>query len=366
MSLNPKITKDANGKYYLEWEPDLTCDGYAFETPKGTSRTFNNAVARVGLGTQTEPFTASVSPVKIVPAAKESATYPATTPVPPTPTGVALIGVSTGGELPYHSAADRNRELDECKSMGANSVRFDYADNQQSIDCTNAVKDRGMTPIMILFGTDRNPRTDPGGMPMAAANRWKGILKRRVYEILNEPDLNGWVPSNYAAFAKKAADQIKAVDGAAEVWCGGFFKGGDAANKIPQEFAKALVAANVKFDAFSGHYFDDDPNWNDKRNGWHYCFPHGDWPAGYTVREILDASGRKNVQIVSSESHAFDANEASQAAKITKYINYVKDGKLGAMEYYRMRAEGDRPDSSLLRPDWSHKQSWTAFKNAVS
>lgn len=288
-----------------------------------------------------------------------------TTPIPVPPTLEKLIGVSTGAEIVWHSAADRNRELDECKAMGANSVRFDYADNQQSIDTATAVKDRGMTPIMILFGTDRNPRTDPGAMPGAAANRWKG-LPRRVYEILNEPDLNGWNAASYAPFAKKAADQIKAVDPQAEVWCGGFFKGGDAPDKIPQEFAKALCQANVQFDAFSGHYFDDDPGWNDKRNGWHYCFPHGDWPAGYTVREILDANGRKNVQIVSSESHAFDANEASQAARVTSYVNYVKQGKLGAMLYYRMRAEGDRPDSSLLRPDWTHKASWNAFKAAVA
>jgi len=75
--LNPKIVKDSSGVYWLEWTPDLTGDGYAFVTPGGSSRTFNNALSKTKIGKNlVEPIKATVAVLDVSSRPAELATYP--------------------------------------------------------------------------------------------------------------------------------------------------------------------------------------------------------------------------------------------------------------------------------------------------
>lgn len=83
MSLNPKITKDTTtGMYWLEWTPDPTAEGYAFNTPLGWSRTFNAELSRAPLGVRPEPVQATITALDVTARAPESASYPPVAPPP--------------------------------------------------------------------------------------------------------------------------------------------------------------------------------------------------------------------------------------------------------------------------------------------
>lgn len=78
MALNPYITKDSSGAYWLQWTPDPTAEGYAFQTPGGSSRTFDPTRSKVKLGRYPEPVRASVAALDVTGRTAETATYPAT------------------------------------------------------------------------------------------------------------------------------------------------------------------------------------------------------------------------------------------------------------------------------------------------
>jgi hypothetical protein len=86
--LNPKITKDSNGVYWLEYSAEPTAEGYAYTTPNGASRTFDPTKTKVKLGAGlAEPVLATVAALDIVPRPSEAAQYPPVVdpPDPPDP-----------------------------------------------------------------------------------------------------------------------------------------------------------------------------------------------------------------------------------------------------------------------------------------
>lgn len=93
MTLNPEIIKDAGGVYWLLYTPDLSADGYAYETPNGPSRTLDPSRGKVKLGKAlTAPFAVTVKALDITERAAEHATYPPAAPAaaakrPPWPHG---------------------------------------------------------------------------------------------------------------------------------------------------------------------------------------------------------------------------------------------------------------------------------------
>jgi hypothetical protein len=273
-------------------------------------------------------------------------------------------------------ASPTNAALDQMVSVGAKYVRFDYSSTGKDTTVQAAVS-RGLEVYLILFGTDTNPRTDPGTFPTTVANLYKnakkadGITPRlRWYEILNEPDINGWTPDVYAQFALNACNQIRAADPGAIIGVPGCWIGHADAALLPQEFAIKIVQYQVPFDIWSCHLFDGDPLDPYKYTGYQLCFPHGSWPAGYTVREILDAGGYSNVPLMSSESHAFfSAGATAQANRVTTYLNEtmnpptVIDQKLASVAYYTMvYSETGSLDSALLNSDGTIRSSWTAYR----
>lgn len=131
MSLNPKITKDPKtGNYRLEWTPDPTAEGYAFQTPTGKSRTFDPTLAHTNLGKPPEPVMASVAVLDVTQRAAESATYPPK-PIPPDPVPPASILELNGTfDLPdFRSRIPAGTKLIRPTNGGQINVRFiDKAD----------------------------------------------------------------------------------------------------------------------------------------------------------------------------------------------------------------------------------------------
>lgn len=99
MTLDPNITKDGQGVYWLNWTADPTAEGYAFVTPNGQGRTFDPLAPRARLGKGlTEPVTASVAVIDLTKRQAETATYPPVAPPPPPPNPSGLAG-GTGLDL---------------------------------------------------------------------------------------------------------------------------------------------------------------------------------------------------------------------------------------------------------------------------
>lgn len=277
---------------------------------------------------------------------------------PPPPAGIPRKGISTG-------ANPTNVVLDQCRELGAEYVRFDYGHDSTGIARVNRVYGNDQDPLMIL------PKRAPNGLGTTIATYWRTWLPLRWYEVMNEPDLNGWTATNYAATAKQWCDELRAADPLCLISLPGHFKGRDAATG-PTAYCREVCKAGCDFNIWSVHYADDD-TWNNPGSGWHIMFPHGDRAAGDTIREILDANGRQDVPIMSSESHAFFRDGAAgQAANVTKFLNYVTtppDAKckpLASVAIYRVDySETGSFDSSLLNPDGSHRPAWDAFRAAV-
>lgn len=264
------------------------------------------------------------------------------------------FGLSTG-------VNPTNAVLDQCRDIGADYVRFDYvahdATNQARV---NRVNTNGQISLLIT------PKRLPNGDGTTWATYWKTRLPVRMWEIMNEPDLNGYTATTYATQAKQWCDEIRAADPAAIIWLPGSFKGGDVAGKTPPDFAQAVCDAGCSFDVWSGHYFDDPPSWNSSSNGWHYAD---------SVRTILNNNGRSGVYIASSESHPFFRNgEAAQAADVQTMLGYAAagptfsaQGALASVAVYRMDFfETGSFDSSLLNSNGTQRTAWTTYHDYVA
>src|SRR5580765_802124 len=258
-------------------------------------------------------------------------------PVTPPPTTGTLprFGISTG-------ASPSDATLDQCAAIGAEYVRFDGGNDTTTQARVNRAHGHNQHVLLIIKGT-----------ATAIAAYWKDKLPVRMYELFNEPDLNGYTAATYAPVAKKMCDEIRAADPGALIWLPAVFKGHDTAGNTPPDYAQAVCNAGCSFDVWSDHTRDDDPNWNDPRNGWHY---------GAKVRQILDANGKQNVKIASSESHPFFSNNAAgQANKVNTMLGYVPAGKLASVAIYRMNYyETGNMDSSLLDASGNKRPAWDA------
>ncbi len=91
--LNPKIVKDTAGVYWLQWTPDPSAEGYAFQTPAGASRTFDPTASKAKLGKPPEPIAASIAALDITSRPAEYAAYPTDTPTP-------VLGTAVGTAPP--------------------------------------------------------------------------------------------------------------------------------------------------------------------------------------------------------------------------------------------------------------------------
>src|SRR5207249_9808232 len=162
------------------------------------------------------------------------------------------------------------------------------------------VEARGLEPLFDLFGnTGPIDPTTAGNFAGNQGAKWKGRV--RLYEFLNEPDLQGWTPEQYTACLKAVYVALKAADPNALLTAGALWQwssGSTANSGGAREWVRRMYAAgaNGYFDMLSLHLYDDPDN----HGSWNL------WDQAFTmtpsVRSIMNANGDSSVPIVATES----------------------------------------------------------------
>lgn len=282
--------------------------------------------------------------------------------VPPPSYLLPHAGISPGSEGMFtRTAAARRAELDQIQAVGCKLVRIDCTPGGQTqadayvADC----EARNLKLLLTLWGT--TGPTTVGTFGTTQANKWASHPLVVGFEIANEPDLNGWTPSGYAAFAKTAVDQIAAAQpGRFEIVPGALWKGtaGDAIFTFTDAMIAAGVFTNAGTASFHGY---DIPNvspiatWN----VWSMVFPiTGGSYNGQTMREKLNASGHSAVKIICTEAGSGQTNQATQAAETHTLMT---EPRVPVMCYYRMTRDGAFPEDALLNTDGTRRQAWNQY-----
>lgn len=287
-----------------------------------------------------------------------------------------VVGISDGSD-------PKQQTFLEVESIGTKvPLRIDYYAQSGYGSSTDLALAAGIPVLCTVFGTLKKSATpdsigNPAGWPQRATPQWAGAVagkykgKIPLYEVMNEPDLNGWTPTQYAPFFADAAIAIKTADPAAKVSTAGFFKGvNQNPQQPPQAFARAICAELIRrnrrdlMDYFAAHPYDP-VGWNSPNSLWHMLFPYGDRPAGDTVREILDANGFQNVPIISTEYGDGNSMQNAQAVEVQAKLDMVKPGRLGAGFIYKMTRQGAFPEDALLNADGTRRQGWTTVQQVL-
>ena len=344
----------------VKWTEQLAPYQYAGD-PNGrldTTTLTNGAHVLAVTAYSSDGRTASASAATTVSNATGATTQTAS---PPAYGSIPRLGVATGYKILTRSPADQAYELDQIKAIGAKIVRFDSTPgNQAQVDSVVAgVLARGMEPMLILFGTTRpvSPATAASFAGSQAA-KWKGRV--RLYELANEPDLNGWNGTNYAQALIPAYDAIKAADPNAIVIAGALWKGAGG----PVQFVTDMYNAGAKghFDILSLHLYDD-PFAAGSWNIWNMAFH-----ATPSVRSVMDAHGDAAIPIGATEAGGpvTTYGESGQASIVGHDFDALAaDPRLAFVCVYSM-LDDDVPGFGLLRPDRTPRPAWSVFKSRAS
>jgi hypothetical protein len=289
----------------------------------------------------------------------------------PIPWDVPGYGVSLGGRQMYRSAAGRAFELDQIASAANGHravVRIDSTPtNQRWLDLwVSAARARRLEPLLILLGTTRPVRPAVAARFAAAqAAKWKGRI--RLYELANEPDLNGWTPEQYTAVLKAAYVALKTVDPDAVLIAGALWKwdAGPTANASggAREWLRRMYASGAHgyFDALSLHLYDD-PDDHGTWNLWDQTFTMSP-----SIRSIMDANGDQAIPIFSTESGGPTTKygEEGQATILDHAFDHLYSGQIRMLLAYTMMND-DVPGFGLLRDNGSKRPSWYVFQSRAT
>jgi hypothetical protein len=196
---------------------------------------------------------------------------------------------------------DKMKELAQGQPFG---WRIDAGGMSTRLDRdVNACLARGITPYLIVGGTNRNPSRSAPTWVRDMATHYKG--KGIVYTGPNEPDLNGWDAITLAWHCKAVYDTIKAVDPDAPVGYAALWKGSPNSFDNWQPYVKQAAAiCKGHMDFFPSHFYDDpgaatvaNSNWNI----WTWYFDKFGAHPGQTAEAIFRNAGI-NIPFVNDES----------------------------------------------------------------
>jgi hypothetical protein len=275
------------------------------------------------------------------------------------------VGISTGYKILTRSAADRAFELDQIVSVGGKIVRFDSTpSNQQEVETlVNECLARNLEPLLSLFGTTSDPSSKNATIAAAfardQARKFKG--KVRMFETVNEPDLNGWTPEELTVFTKAVYPVIKQENPDAIVITGALWKGDPG----PVAWVQRMYAAGIKgyFDMLSLHLYDD-PNERGSWNIWDMAFY--DTPS---VRSVMDSNGDSAKPIASTETGGpvWKYGNDGQNTIIMHDFDALNNPNtpLSFMLVYSM-TDDDVAGYGLLNPDLSKRPSWYTYQQRTN
>jgi hypothetical protein len=289
-------------------------------------------------------------------------------PPPPPPDGAAVIpwvGISNGWQFPFRSDADRAFELGQMVSIGAKVCRNDYTAGSESqknrtIDECNA---KGIKSIAILGGTKRSWTDYDAFVAWCETSVRNLIGKTDLFEVCNEPDLNGATPVVYGHYAAGVCAAIKRANPNAARIVGALFDGQGG----PAGYIQACIDAGADFTHVSLHLYDD-PAEHGSWSMWDRAYPRvGGYYNGRTVRELLDAHGLSHVPIISTESGGPVPKYtlAKQAQIVTNAIGEAKAGRIGSCLIYTM-LDDDVAGFGMLDMNRNKRPAWDAFHAAAS
>jgi cellulase (glycosyl hydrolase family 5) len=287
------------------------------------------------------------------------------------PADVPQYGFSLGGRSLFRSAADRAFELDQIQAAANGHravVRIDSTPSWQPwLDTwVSDALARNLEPMLILFGNNGPVSADAAASFAAAQGaKWKG--KVRLFELANEPDLNGWTPEQYTADLKAAYVALKTANPNAIMVAGGLWKWDAGATANPsggaREWVRRMYAAGAKgyFDMLSLHFYDD-PDDHGTWNLWDQAFS-----MSTSIRSIMDANGDQAIPIASTESGGPTTKygEAGQATIVDHDFNHLYSGQIRMLLVYTM-LDDDVPGFGMLRDDRTRRPAWYAFQQRAA
>lgn len=183
MSLDPKITKEVGGVYWLNWTPDPTAEGYAFTTPGGSSRTFDAKLARTKLGKNlTEPVVATVAALDVEARPAETSRYPATPPPPPPPPPPP-VGIPVPDSIDGTGSSDVTSKLLSWIDSVPNGSTLDFLGKTFRVDGTIELEGRSGLVFNGGGATIRETTIGDGHNSKLRFYKCGGITVRRMNGI---------------------------------------------------------------------------------------------------------------------------------------------------------------------------------------
>jgi polysaccharide biosynthesis protein PslG len=326
----------------------------------------------------------------------------------PTPAPGERLGHSPDN-LPYASAATRDRMLDAVRDSGAKWLRFDVSWaqvqwessstwNWAALDAVVAgARQRGLQILGTLAYTPPwarpadctnavqcAPRNldEYAAFAAAAAARYQGDISH--WEIWNEPNWWFWRPkpdpARYAEMLRTAYPRIKAANPNAVVIAGATAPAPDDGTVYDEvTFLQRVYQHGGKgfFDAWSHHPYSHPhfPSFQHPQNAWQQMFA-----TTPSIRSVLEANGDGAKKVWGTEygsptsgdygvvSEATQAEHAREA--LTLWRTYPWAGVLFWYSTRDVAAYGQATASwnysGLLRHDFSPKPAWTAYRNAAT
>jgi polysaccharide biosynthesis protein PslG len=316
--------------------------------------------------------------------------------------------VSDGAAIVYEPDRQRIRELNSIRALGARWVRYDFAwsaleprrGSYRFGRLERAVAEASARNLSVVAMLGYAPRWANGGRgdkyaPLDPADYGSfagkvaarfGRLGVHTYELWNEPNTSAFFaptpdPDLYAAMVKAAYPPIKRADprarvlagalasigGHQDVNCDGISDGGRDSNDVNQvDFLAWLYAdgAGHSFDAVSAHPYDSG-GFAGRCSGWAQL-----QQTSPSLRSVMQANGDRTKQLWVTEYgnriEWLGGDEGAVADRLrlamSSWRTYPWAGPM--LVFNLWNAQGS--PFGLLRPDWSKRPSWFAFRRVAS
>jgi hypothetical protein len=269
--------------------------------------------------------------------------------------------------------SDRHFELQQIKDIGAQYIRVDlpYYSDGSTVDfdrvANDAIDNYGLEVMPILFGTTGPVSASTAqAFAQAQAARWAG--KIWMFELMNEPNTNGWTGTQYGQAVMAAYKGLKAGNPNAVLIVGALGNNGTTDMVKFVQDMYATFGGKRYMDYFSMHLYDD-PDLvgpGSERNEWYWGFY-----SNPCVRSIMDANGDADIPIISTETGLCSSdngvvtdyyNESNQAAVTGKDFDHLTNYPiLPSFAVYTM-IDWDHPEWGLLRADNTQKPAWAVYQ----
>lgn len=369
--MNLRILTETANSVTVGWDPVPNASGFRFfRDAVPVSSSFDGSKTSVKFGKpDANPHVYEVRALVY----GDSGTITVPTPTPPPTVGLPKYGVSPGAATASWSNTDHAWVMDKMKELAQGKPfawRIDcYGPGAKLDRDIQGCLTRGVTPYLIVGGTNRNPSPNPPVWLPTLAAQYKG--QGLVYTGPNEPDLGGWNPTMLATHCQAIYNTIKQADPTAPVGYGALWKG--SPNSFTSWTPYIEAAATTAHDAFADgmfmafHGYDDPAQAtpaNQSWNIWTWYFRKFGGHVGHTAEDIFAAHGLTNIRYVNDESGGKEADPA-YTQKCMRLLDQAKTNVCHGSFIYCVLP--DVPGFNyLLNPDHTERPCYPAYKTFMA